>query len=181
MVTSVSTDRGRRQRLQSKSHIQAPDLSIAMPNPELGALLSSAEQRQRENYPLIFPCRCLACRITGLEGEEIPSVKLFLLPQQMAGLRSPFNLIKDEQFKHARDLKMKFYKDITTVSFVLVQLLSPLPRVSVPVQFTPYNSLKVFDISKHTDPGVADVAGRGHRGSYCISLYAPWGAALTRC
>lgn len=45
------------------------------------------------------------------------------------------------------------------VSFVLVQLLSPLPRFSVPVQFTPYNSLKVFDISKHTGPGVADVAG----------------------
>lgn len=45
------------------------------------------------------------------------------------------------------------------VSFVLVQLLSPLPRFSVPVQFTPYNSLKVFDISKHSGPGVADVAG----------------------
>lgn len=45
------------------------------------------------------------------------------------------------------------------VPFVLVQLLSPLPRFSVPVQFTPYNSLKVFDISKHSGPGGADVAG----------------------
>lgn len=44
------------------------------------------------------------------------------------------------------------------VSFVLVQLLSPLPRFSVPVQFTPYNSLKVFDISKPSGSGVADVA-----------------------
>lgn len=43
--------------------------------------------------------------------------------------------------------------------FVLAQMLSPLLRFSVPVQFTPYNSLKVFDISKHTGPGVADVAG----------------------
>lgn len=42
------------------------------------------------------------------------------------------------------------------VPFVLVQMLSPLPRVSVPVQFTPYNSLKVFDISKHTGPGGAE-------------------------
>lgn len=45
------------------------------------------------------------------------------------------------------------------VSFVLAQPLSPLPRFSVPVQFTPYNSLKVFDISKPSGPGVADVAG----------------------
>lgn len=45
------------------------------------------------------------------------------------------------------------------LSFVLAQLLSPLPRFSVPVQFTPYNSLKVFDISKPSGPGVADVAG----------------------
>lgn len=44
------------------------------------------------------------------------------------------------------------------VSFVLAQLLSPLPRFSVPVQFTPYNGLKVFDISKPSGSGVADVA-----------------------
>lgn len=51
MVTSVSTDRGRRQRLQSKSHIQAPasHLSTAMPNTRTGNLafsLSSAERRE---------------------------------------------------------------------------------------------------------------------------------------
>lgn len=47
------------------------------------------------------------------------------------------------------------------VPFVLVQLHSPLPSFSVPVQFTPYSRLKVFDISKHTGPGVADVAAPG--------------------
>lgn len=48
MVTSVSTDWGRRQRLQSKSHIQAP---AAMPNTRAGILafpLSPAEQRKQD-------------------------------------------------------------------------------------------------------------------------------------
>lgn len=45
------------------------------------------------------------------------------------------------------------------VSFVLVQLLTPPPRFSVPVQFTPYNSLKVSDVSKPSGSGIADVAG----------------------
>lgn len=53
----------------------------------------------------------------------------------------------------------KFYKDSTDGVLCPCSTADPLPRFSVPVQFTPYNSLKVFDISKHTGPGVADVAG----------------------
>lgn len=92
---------------------------------------------------------------------------LFLvLYRQTAGLKTPFNPIKkDEQPKHARAVRDEvfffflFARTSAMLPFVLAQLLSPLPRFSVPVQFTPYNSLKVFDISKPSGPGVADVAG----------------------
>src|SRR4029434_6169767 len=56
-----------------------------------------------------------------------------------------------------------------SVPFVSSPMAKPLPSCSVPVRFTPYNSLQVFDISKHTHTqththtctgqNAADVAG----------------------
>lgn len=89
----------------------------------------------------------------------------FVLYHQVAVLRTPFNPIKgDEQQKYAQPVRDEVFfvflaRTLAMLSFVLAQLRSPLPRFSVPVQFTPYNSLKVFDISKPSGPGVADVAG----------------------
>lgn len=59
MVTSVSTDRGRRQRLQSKSHIQAlaPISVLPYQIPELGTLPSCSplqrEERRTERETLL--------------------------------------------------------------------------------------------------------------------------------
>lgn len=56
--------------------------------------------------------------------------------------------------------QINFYKNTMILALVLVQLPScPLPGFSGPVRLTPYNSLKVFDISKHTGPGLADAVG----------------------
>lgn len=85
MVNSVSTDRGRRQKLQSKSHIHVPAPISVLPCqiPELGTLpsrfrLQSKEKKDRERiFPLIFRCRCLACKSTGPGGKQISLVKLF--------------------------------------------------------------------------------------------------------
>lgn len=116
MVTSVSTDRGRRQRLQSKSHIHAPAPISVLPCqiPEPGTFPTrfrlqeqGKEKTRRENYPLIFPCRCLACkRLSTERGADFFSEAIFFsFPHQMAGLRTLFNPIKDEPFKHARGVK----------------------------------------------------------------------------
>lgn len=59
MVTSVSTDRGRRQRLQSKSHIQAlaPISVLPYQIPELGTLPSCSplqrEKRRTERETIL--------------------------------------------------------------------------------------------------------------------------------
>lgn len=114
------------------------------------------EKKDRERiFPLIFRCRCLACKSTGPEGKaDLFSKAVFFFPScQMAGLRTLFNPIKDEQFKQV----LQGHHQWCPLS--LFNCWPPLPRFSVPVQFTPYNSLKVFDISKHAGPGVADVAG----------------------
>lgn len=101
-----------------------------------------------------------------------------------------FNPIKKaEQPKHARAVRDEvffffflFARTSAMLSFVLAQLLSPLPRFSVPVQFTPYNSLKVFDISKPSGPGVADVAGFVATEAVIVSASALHrGAVLIRC
>lgn len=107
MVTSVSTDRGRRQRLQSKSHIQAPASISVLPCqiPELvnpAFSLSSAEKRQKEQ---LSPH--LSLQMFGLhEAQDWAKVVLINEPVflllRMAGLRTLFNLIKDAQFKHAQ-------------------------------------------------------------------------------
>lgn len=115
MVTSVSTDRGRRQRLQSKSHIQAPASISVVPCQvaELGTLPSRFHLQSKgrkghteKNYLLIFPYRCLACARHGTGGEkkQISLTNLSSSPfyHQMVGLRTLFNLIKDEKFNHAR-------------------------------------------------------------------------------
>lgn len=159
MVTSVSTDRGRRQRLQSKSHIQAPAPISMLPNTRAGKLaflLSCAEQRRKDrerSYPLIFLCRCLACE-KNWRKSRVLKLSYSYQPFHQIDLRTK---CKGEQLKRAHGVKDKVLRTPLSLPFVIVQLLSPLPTFSVPVQFTPYNSLKVFDISKHT--GVADVAG----------------------
>lgn len=86
-----------------------------MPNTKAGNLAfspSSAEQRKdgERNYPLIFPCRCLACTGQKREreggGADLFGEAIFFLHHQMAGLRTLFNPIKDdEQFKHARGVE----------------------------------------------------------------------------
>lgn len=110
-------------------------------------------------------CVCLGGWGWGCQIPISGTFFFFVLYRQTAGLRTPFNPIKkDEQPKQAQAVRDEvffffFARTSAMLSFVLAQLLSPLPRFSVPVQFTPYNSLKVFDISKPSGPGVADVAG----------------------
>lgn len=98
----------------------------------------------------------------GWGSDPFRGIFFFVLYCQTAGLTTPFNPIREEQQpKHAQAVRdeVSFARTSAMLSFVLAQLLSPLPRFSVPVQFTPYNSLKVFDISKPSGPEVADVAG----------------------
>lgn len=91
------------------SHIQAPAPISVLPCqiPELGNLafsLSSAEQRkerQREKLSSHLSLQMFGLqkhRTRGVRGEQISLVKLFFLPHQIAGLRTLFIPIKDEQF-----------------------------------------------------------------------------------
>lgn len=117
MVTSVSTDRGRRQRLQCKPHIHesAPISVLPCQIPELGTLhclrLQSKEKTERETILSSFPADVWLARDRRERerggGGQISLVKLFFfLHHQMAGLRTLFNPIKDdEQFKHARGVE----------------------------------------------------------------------------
>lgn len=83
-----------------------------MPNTRAGNLLvfllRSEEKTVRET--LILACRCLACRSMGQRsgGDQISLVELFFffLYHQTAGLRTPFNPIKDdEQSQQARGVR----------------------------------------------------------------------------
>lgn len=114
MVTSVSTDRGRRQRLQSKSHIQAPASTSVLPRqiPRLGTLpsrlrLQSKGRKGREkNYPLIFPYRCLACTKHNATQKQISPTNLFFpgYYHQIVRRSTEFSLAKNENFNHAKEV-----------------------------------------------------------------------------
>lgn len=117
MVTSVSTDRGRRQRLQCKPHIHesAPISVLPCQIPELGTLpsrlrLQSKEKTERETILSSFPADVWLARDRrergGGGGSDLFGEAIFFLHHQMAGLRTLFNPIKDdEQFKHARGVE----------------------------------------------------------------------------
>lgn len=64
--------------------------------------------------------------------------------------------------------KGEFFMDTSEGALGPSLTAEPTPSCSVPVQFIPYDSLKVFDISKHTEPSgpgrvqaAADVPGPG--------------------
>lgn len=95
----------------------------------------------------------------GLNKHSIGSLQLSYCFQN-SDFRTLLNPIIDKQLNMSSEAEDELFTGTSPkFSFVLVQLLSPLPRVPVPVQFTPYNSLKVFDISKPSGSGVAAVAG----------------------
>lgn len=76
MVTSVSTDRGRTRRLQSKSHIQASAPMSVQPCqiPELGTLPSRLhlQSKERETVLSSFPADVSAAgRKTDVFSEAI--------------------------------------------------------------------------------------------------------------
>lgn len=159
MPTGDSADGDREQKLQCKSHI----LKSAMPKPlnweSFGFFRGVSKQ-----WPSSTPADVWLAKSRKRIGV---SVMVFggvgQIPyHQTAELTTPLNPIMEEQQpRHAQAVRdeVSFARTSAMLSFVLAQLLSPLPRFSVPVQFTPYNSLKVFDISKPSGPGVADVAG----------------------
>src|SRR4029434_9429827 len=59
-----------------------------------------------------------------------------------------------------------------SVPFVSSPMAKPLPSCSVPVRFTPYNSLQVFDISKHTHTHthtVSYIHTHTHTHTHCLT------------
>lgn len=175
MVTSVSTDRGRRQEDFRANHISRrllPSL-CTMPNTRAGNSAFSPSEQRRESVLSSVPADVEPAAPRKID--RFSKATFFCLRLcQIAGLRTRFNPIKDNNLNKLRELKIEFYKGITDGALCPCSTAEPPAKIFLFQSSSHLTTAWKYLTSPNTRTREEQMwLGPGHRGSYCIGLYAP--------